>query len=231
MIDILSWGRSIINPSRKDKSIGGKEKSKSLTNRQFVERWRGAFVNRGLLVMVSLTFLLGGVLAHSPASAQGPEAENPRLDLGFALGARGFETELSLTLRLVREVEVGKVEAEILFPDDQLAFIGARPAAAEGVPVEVELQPMEQHADDAGQAVLKVVAESVEGPIPAGVLATLVFRVAEEAQEADLIDVELRASLWAYPDISQEITPLETYDGRVTVQEEEVFFACFFYLH
>lgn len=183
------------------------------------------------LAMVSLTFLLGGVLAHSPASAQGPEAENPRLDLGFALGTPGVETELSLTLRLVREVEIGRVEAEILFSDDELTFIGARPAAAEGVPVDVELQPMEQHAHDGGQAVLKVVAESLDRPIPAGVLATLVFRVGEEVQEGELIDVELRGSLWAYPDISQEITNLVTFDGRVTVQEEGVFFACFFYLH
>ena len=62
-------------------------------------------------------------------------------------------------------------------------------------------------------------------------LAILVFRVAEEVEEGELIDVELRASLWGYPDSSQEITPLETFDGRVTVQEEEVFFACFFYMH
>ena len=108
-----------------------------MTNRRFVERWRGTFVNGGLLAMVSLTFLLGGVLTHSPASAQGPEAGNPRLDLGFALGTPGVETELSLTLRLVREVEVGRVEAEILFSDDELAFIGTRPAAPEGVSVDV----------------------------------------------------------------------------------------------
>lgn len=211
--------------------LGGKEKRESMTNRRLVERWRGTCVNGGLLAMVSLTFLLGGVLTHSPASAQAPEAGNPRLDLGFALGTPGVETELSLTLRLVREIEVGRVEAEILFSDDELAFVGTRPAAAEGVSVDVELQPMEQPAHDGGQAVLKVVVESSDRPIPAAVLATLVFRVAEEVEEGELIDVELRASLWAYPDISQEITPLETFDGRVTVQEEEVFFACFFYLH
>ncbi len=126
---------------------------------------------------------------------------------------------------------VGRVEAEILFSDDELAFIGTRPAAPEGVSVDVELQPMEPPAHDGGQAVLKVVAESSDRPIPAAVLAILVFRVAEEVEEGELIDVELRASLWEYPDSSQEITPLQTFDGRVTVQEEEVFFACFFYLH
>jgi hypothetical protein len=55
--------------------------------------------------------------------------------------------------------------------------------------------------------------------------------VGEEATEEKPIDVPLTAKLWAYPDTTQEITPLQTRAGRVTIQEAETLFACFFYMH
>ncbi len=176
-------------------------------------------------IMVSLILLVGMALASRPASAQLSEPEKPRLLLGIAFGTSGVETELSLRLTFPRGVQVGKVQAEIILPADKLVFVRAVGRAASGGDVRLD-----QDGEDVAPGVLEIVAESSARPIPSGVVATLVFRVADEV-EPEIVAVGLRGRLWAYPDVSQEITPVETYEGRVNIQEPAVFFACFFYMH
>jgi hypothetical protein len=167
--------------------------------------------------------LASGVVHAQPA---GPRpSNNPRLDLGLVVAAHGADIEITLTLRLPTEVAVGRAEAEIRFPKRQMSYTGARPAP-KGLKVDVQRQP-----DKGEDSVLKVVAEGAERPIPAGPLTTIVFRVAKDATETVKIELPLEARLWGYPDTSREITPVETRAGRVTIQDLETFYACFFYMH
>lgn len=186
-------------------------------------------VARSARAILCVTGLLGMVLASGAAFAQETgdgQGANPRLDLGLAVAAHGSDVELTLTLRLRQDVGVGKLEAEVRFPRDQMSFVAPRPTRTKGIEVDVTPQTTEE-----GKTVLKVTAKGVGGPIPGGPITTLVFRVADEATETVAIQVPLEARLWAHPDTSREITPVDTYDGRVTIQDSETFFACFFYMH
>ncbi len=180
-----------------------------------------------------LILLVGMILAPGEVLAQGLEPANPRLNLGIAFGTFGEETtEVPLKLTFPRGMKVGKVQAEIVFPVDRLAFVSVSGTLASGgdVHFDSELKPVAQEGEEAGQGVLEIVAESSANPIPSGVLATLVFQISEE-EKSEILALGLRGRLWAYPDVSQEITPVETYEGRVSIQEPAVFFACFFYMH
>lgn len=176
-----------------------------------------------MFVACGLAVLAPGTVFAQPA---GPRpSNNPRLDLGLVVAAHGADIEITLTLRLPGETPIGKAEAEIRFPKRQMSYTGARPAP-KGLKVDVQPQP-----EEGEDAVLKVVAEGIDGPIPAGPLTTMVFRVAEDATETVKIELPLEAHLWAHPDTSREITPVDTRAGRVTIQDIETFYACFFYMH
>lgn len=180
-----------------------------------------------LATVVFLTCVTGTVVPGASFAQTGRAArvENARLDLGLTVAAPDAPVELKLTLRLPERLSVGKVEATVRFPKNRLAFVAPRPTP-KGVQVKVEPQPEQD-----GNAVLKVFAESPDGPIAAGVLTTLVFRVAKETPENSAISVPLEARLWTRPDMSQEITPVDTFAGRVAIQDAATFFGCFFYMH
>jgi hypothetical protein len=200
----------------------------SMTDRHVLQRFAPLRVPRRIRSIAILVGFLEAVLAHGEAFAQragANQADQPRLDLGLVVAAHGAPAELSLTLRVAESVKVGKVEAELRFPPNELSFFAPRPAP-KGVKLDVTSE-----SGEGGQTILKIVAQSPDAPIPPGVLTTLVFNVGEEATEEKPIDVPLTAKLWAYPDTTQEITPLQTRAGRVTIQAAETLFACFFYMH
>lgn len=182
----------------------------------------GRFAAAGFLTCVLGVVVPGAALAQSGRAAP---VNNARLDLGLLVAARDAPVEFKLTLRLPEGITVGKAEAELRFPKNRLEFVAPRPAP-KGVQVKVEPQ-----AEQDGHGVLKIVAESPDGPIVAGVLTTLVFRVTKDAPENTAVQVPLKARLWAHPDTSDEITPVDTYEGRVMIQDAATFFGCFFYMH
>jgi hypothetical protein len=191
---------------------------------------RQAIAGAARAVLVALGILLAGAAAAQPAR-QKIDPTTSRLDLGLTVATHGAEAELNLTFRPAEGTEVGRIEAEVRFDPDRMRFFAARPSKMPGVRVTAALQPRKADAAAAEPEVLTIVAESSDRPIPAGVLTGLVFHVAKEASDFDAIEVRLGGRLWAHQDRSKEITAVKMYDGRVTVQEAETFFACFFYMH
>jgi len=156
----------------------------------------------------------------------------PRVSLGSTDGVLGAETELPLRILVPSGAPVGKVQAEVLFPTDKLTFVRVVAAsdAADDLRIESEVKPAAPD-DPAGQRVLAITVTSSARPVPPDLVATLVFKVAAKA-DPEILAVGLRhGRLWAYPETTREITPVETFEGRVALQTPAEAVACFFYMH
>lgn len=194
--------------------------------------------------MPVLLVLISAVIAVGSGQAQILTAPNPRLTLGISSGTSGIEIEVPLTLTPAKDGEVGKIQAEITFPSEIMSFLKVSQYLAVDQEVKIEakvqndevvqndeiVQSKELKENEPPRSRLEITLESPTKPLPAGILTTLVFQFAEEV-EPQIIGLGLSARMWAFPDLSQEITAVETYEGRISIQEPDVFFGCFFYMH
>ena len=188
--------------------------------------------------MPVLLVLISAVIAVGSGQAQILTAPNPRLTLGISSGTSGIEIEVPLTLTPAKDGKVGKIQAEITFPSEIMSFLKVSQYLASDQEVKIEakvqndeiVQSEELKENEPPQSRLEITLESPKKPLPAGILTTLVFQFAEEV-EPGIIGLGLSARMWAFPDLSQEITAVETYEGRISIQEPDVFFGCFFYMH
>ncbi len=176
--------------------------------------------------------LLIGMVSFGQSHAQGVEVANPRLSLGITSSTSGIELEVPITLTPTRDRQIGKIQAEMTFPSQKLTFVKVAGylATEEDVNIQANLLNPEPTGENEGQGVLEVTLESPAKPLPAGILTMLVFQVSEDVQP-EILSLGLHSRMWGFPDLSREITPVESYEGRVSIQEAAVFFGCFFYMH
>lgn len=176
--------------------------------------------------------LLIGIVSFGRSLAQGTQAPNSRLSLGITSSTAGIELEVPITLTPGRGRQIGKVQAEITFPSQKLTFlkVSGYLANEEDVKLQTNIRKAETTEENKEQGVLEVTVESPTKPLPAGTLTTLIFQVSE-GLEAEILSLGLQTRMWEAADLSQEIDSVESYEGRVSIQEAEVFFGCFFYMH
>jgi len=179
-----------------------------------------------------LLVLISAIASVGLGQVQILTAPNPRLTLGISSGTSGIEIEVPLTLTPARDGEIGKIQAEITFPSKIMSFLKVSQylASDEDVKIEAKVQSEEAKENKPPRSRLEITLESPKKPLPAGILTALVFEFAEEV-EPEIVGLGLSARMWAFPDLSQEITAVETYEGRISIQEPAVFFGCFFYMH
>jgi hypothetical protein len=180
----------------------------------------------------SAAVVLGVVLLPAGLFAQDGKPAHARLNLGITSQTFGEEAELELRIALPEGVQAGKLQAEVLLPADTLTFVRAfaPTSSMDDLRIETTAKPASDAGDAPGRQVVAIAIRSTERPLPPDLVATLVLKVGEKVKSG-IVPVGLRnGRLWAYPDVSREITPVDTYEGRVSVQAPEVF-ACFFYMH
>ncbi len=176
--------------------------------------------------------LLIGIVSFGQSLAQGAQAPNPRLSLGITSSTAGIELEVPVTLTPGRGRQIGKVQAKITFPSQKLTFlkVSGYLANEDDVNIQTYVGNAESSGENEEQGELEITVDSPTKPLPAGTLTTLIFQVSENL-EAEILSLGLQARMWEASDPSQEIDPVESYEGRVSIQEAEVFFGCFFYMH
>ncbi len=180
----------------------------------------------------ALVFLTAWAVCEVTASAQEAAGDTARLNLGITVETAGSEAQLPLRLFVPGGAPAGKLAVDVLFPSDKLTFVRASAPSTAGADLQVNTEVHPPAADDPpGHGILSLsIVAGPSRPVPSDLVATLVFKVGDKVTPEVLPVTLRRGRLWSFPDVTREITPLETFDGRVGVQSLDVF-ACFFYMH
>ncbi len=161
------------------------------------------------------------------ARAQTAPPAKPRLSLSIGSGAPESETELTLKLAAPAGMAVGRIEAEVTFQVEALRFdrVAGYLVSEKFLKADTKLG-----APNLGKQTLVISFQSAKPgqPIPNDMQVDLVFTVAKGTKPG-VLDVGLQAKVFA-PD-SAPFASVEVYDGRINIQEAEVFYSCFFYMH
>ena len=166
-------------------------------------------------------------VAVRPAGAQLiTPLKNARLSLTISSGTPEAESEVTLKLAGPPGMSVAKVEAVVTFPADALTFdkITGALVAAELVKLTTKVE----EPKDGRRALTMTIQSASERPLPPDALANIVFKVTKGTKPG-VLDLQLQAKAFG-PD-GAEVQPVEVYGGRINIQEGELFFGCFFYMH
>ena len=181
-------------------------------------------------VFALLVALPGTDPLHGSLSSQG-ENTPVRLNLGIVSAALGAEALVPLSISLGSKTQVGQLRGEVRFPTTWLIFQridSSQQLEAAKSQVEVQVQT------DA-QANTATVTFSISIPdglsLPPGRLAELIFSVAEDADDTEMLILDLEAEVLSSGDSPQRIEDLEVYGGGITVLGPSTLFGCFFYMH
>ena len=169
--------------------------------------------------------LLGAVVQSAGAQLVTP-LKNARLSLTISSGTPEAESEVSLKLAGPPGMAVGKVEAVVTFPADALTFDKVTGALVSAELVKVETKVAEPK--DGRRALTITVQSASERPLPPDSLLNVVFKVTKGTKPG-VLELQLQAK--AFGQDGTEVTPVEVYGGRINIQEGELFFGCFFYMH
>ena len=177
--------------------------------------------------IVALAAAALSLVLAATVGAQTPPGTNPRLSLSIGSGAPEAETELTLKLASVPGVAIGRLDVEVTFPAEALRF-----DRVAGYLVTEGLLEVDSRLGDPvfGSRTLFLTLQSAKtgGLVPGDMQVDLLFTVAKETKPG-VLDVSLKGTVLG-PD-GQPIEPVDLYGGRINIQEAEVFYACFFYMH
>jgi hypothetical protein len=175
----------------------------------------------GILWAVALASFAAPVRAQLVSA---PDA--PRLSLGISAGAPGSETEVQLKLAGPPDMDVGRIEAVISVPAVlEFKEVGGSMIAAELVKARTKVGPAK---DGLTELAISLESGSSERSLPAAVLANVSFTVRREAKPG-VLNLGLRATAFARD--GRDLGALESFEGRINIQEPDVFYSCFFYMH
>jgi len=189
----------------------------------------------GPKLLIGIGFLLLVALAgrdplHGSLPAQG-ENIPVRLNLGIVSAALGAEALVPLSISLGSGTQVGQLRGEVRYPTTWLTFqtidSTQQLQAAKG---QVEAQVQTDAQTDT--ATVRFSISNSDGlSLPPGKLAELVFTVAEDADDTQMLMLDLKAEALSSGDSPQRIEELEVYGGGITVLGPSTLFGCFFYMH
>lgn len=176
--------------------------------------------------LLVLFVLLAGAGAARAQTGAAPVA-HPRLSLGISAGAPGSDSEVQLKLAGPPDMGIVRIEAVITLPAGKLDFdkVTGSLLAAEVVKSQTALQ---QANDGRPMLLLSLDSGSPDRPLPAGVLATIKFKV---RKDAGLGVLALGLTVKAFARDGQPVDPVSAFGGRINIQEPAIFYGCFFYMH
>jgi hypothetical protein len=160
------------------------------------------------------------------ASAAAATQAVTRLDLGFDMTAPGDQVSVPVLLEVPEGVQVGRTTNEVAFPTKILSFAEAK-TELKGAKVETAVKADAKNKD------LSIVTVTVSSPeaIPTGVVASLVFKVAKDADGKEPVKLGNVARVFGPGSDPRPIEPVEGRDGEVKLSGAPPVIACFFYMH
>lgn len=181
-----------------------------------LDRWSTVFL-AALLLMSTTASVLG---------RQAGETGEAGIAWGTAVGKAGQELTLPLVLTNTGQSRIGAVALALTFPP-ALSLVRtelAYPAEQAGAKISTE-------AGDSGTRFRLAVPKGAKESLPAGPIAFLGFRVADDAQ-AGKLTVTADAIELTDPD-SNPVQAARKSEVQIEVvpREMEPLFACFFYMH
>ena len=177
--------------------------------------------------------LLVSVLATSvEIRAQG--VEPVRVDLGEDRMIPGYTVTVPAFLRAPFDVEVGKIELEVTFPNQPISFQHVRNGLiSDQIKAEITSEVRESQEDPTRSIATIVVTPGESIPIPSGFLFDLVFLIgADELMDSPPIVLENQPRAYSFSESSQLLPNVEGDNGLVrVVSEAPPVASCFFYMH
>lgn len=183
-------------------------------------------------VAAAALFLWFPCLDTGPLAAvsQGGDAEETTVDLGFDIGEAGLEVALPIQLKAPDGVQVGTTLNDIEFPTEWLQFQAVRVGPSTDADVTASLKLGEASQDD---DIVQITVTAAQGTtLTNGIVAFVVFKVADEVHEPQTVKLRNVARALSTSVPPSPIEPVAGRDGEIELlASAPVVFACFFYLH
>ncbi len=148
------------------------------------------------------------------------------IDLGIAVALPGQEARLPIYVSTRTGARTSRIAMEAVFPSPQLTFLNIEPGfLAEDAHLQVRAQ-------QAGSVIKVDLIAPEKGTVPSGLIAFLIFRVAEDLEK----EVHLQIPVPKVSMIDPQGRPLQVAEGSegiINMISEEMLslFTCFFYMH
>ena len=180
--------------------------------------------------LILAILLLSKITWAYPLGLQDQADLDVSVSLGVDIAARGGEVRLSMLLD-PHGLSVLSVKSRISFPGEYLVFKKVELSSLidqeekERISVASETSTPSEEGLEGVEVLIQ--SNSTE-PLPSGVLAVLVFSIAEEATPGDVAVKNAARVVIGGP---QQAGVVQSKDGTITILEETPYFACFFYMH
>ncbi len=184
---------------------------------------------RLLLSLLALTWLM-----PTYAGMRSQNLEPIRVDLGEDRMLPGFAVTVPCFLSGPADIEVGRIEMEITFPHEQVAFEHVRKGLiSDQIKAEI-ITEVQVSDEDPGLSVIKLTLTPGEAtPIRPGFLFDLVFKIDPNVpMDSPPILLENQSRVYTFSDSPEAVENVESQDGFIlAVSEAPPVVSCFFYMH
>jgi hypothetical protein len=187
-------------------------------------------VTRTLRIVVLFLGLCAGGPDSLLAAPQETGAKPTSIDVGFDMGEAGRTVSVPIELKAPDGVRVSATINEVTFPSKLFTLEEVRPSPV----VEADVKSaVKQDEKDAANSVVQVTVTAKQGSaLPNGILASLVFKIADDAKESRVVKLKnvARAMTAAAP--PAPIEPVTGKDGEIELLgSAPTAVLCFFYMH
>lgn len=183
-----------------------------------------------VFILLTSVFVLLGSSRMITLRAQDNTTTSARVDLGIDKSNPGGQAFIPIIFTPADGVEVGTLLAEITFPNKQLVFQEAKKGgSADSANVNITTE-VKNDAESPEKTVLAVKVENETGPILAGVLVNLVFKILDGVPIGEKIQLENSATTFTR-DNPPKALKAASAGGVIETIAVPVIFACFFYMH
>ncbi len=146
----------------------------------------------------------------------------------------GYTVTVPAFLSAPLDVDVGKIELEVTYPNKPISFQHVRNGLiSDQINAEITSEVRESQEDPTRSIATIVVTPGESIPIPSGFLFDLVFLIgADEIMDSPPIELENRPRAYSFSEPSELLSNVEGDNGSVRiVSEAPPVASCFFYMH
>jgi hypothetical protein len=183
-----------------------------------------------VFVLLTSIFVLLGSSKRITLRAQDNTTTSTRVDLGIDKSNPGSQAFIPIIFTPANEIEVGTLLVEISFPSKQLVFQEAKNGGSAGSANVNITTEVKNDVKNPEKTVLAVKVENETGPILAGVLVNLVFKILDGVPIGEKIQLEDNATAFTRDNPPRALKPASA-GGVIETIAVPVIFACFFYMH
>jgi hypothetical protein len=156
-----------------------------------------------------------------------PPDKTTRVDLGFDMTMPGGEASMAVLLEVPEGVQVGRTVNEVRFPKKVVSFVAVKTEVPDAK-VQSEVHDDPKNADF---SIVRVTVSSPAKPLPAGVVASITFKVAADAKADESVALGNAPRAFGLGPDPRSIEGVEGRDGEIKLSGAPPVIACFLYMH